>query len=146
MFGDGFEHCFLGEAEELGLDDERLDLMGEQVAAAALRCAGQSGDDGTDAGTRLDDALRQERGYNLGGGVGIDVGFAAENTDRGKGISGLQLSGDDCTLGSVNNLLEDGDTGPKLDAERNHVCTITASTPFCKLKMRGAGLRASVSR
>jgi len=50
VVGDGFQHSFLGEAEELGFDDERFNLMGEQVAARTLGRAGRSGNDCANAG------------------------------------------------------------------------------------------------
>jgi len=142
VLGNGFEDGLAGETEELGFDDERLNLTGEQVATGALRCARQSGDDGADAGVRLEELFGEQSSNDFGGGVGIDVGFAAERANGGKWVSGPQLTGDDGTLGGVNNLVRDGNARAKLDAERNHVCTITASTLAPQVKYAARAMKS----
>jgi hypothetical protein len=99
------------------------------LSAVLAGGVGEGGDDGTDAGMGFEESLVDEVGDYLVGGVGVDVELAAQGADGGEGIAGAKLAGDDGLLRSVDDLLEEGNTNAKWDPERNHVCTITCSTP-----------------
>ena len=128
MVGDSFENVFAAQAEVFGFDHQGLDLPLQQLATGAQGGALWRGDHCTDSGVRFEKAFGEQRGDDLVCSVGVDVLFAAEGSHRRKGVSRTELAGDDCTLGRVDDLLEDRNAGPKLDAEVCHVCTITDST------------------
>lgn len=128
MVGDGFQNFFATQAKMHGFDHQRLDLPLQQVAAGAkCRVLGGS-DDRADTGARFEKAFREQRGDDLMRGVGIDVLLSTKGSHRRKGIACTELAGDDRTLGRVDDLLEYGNAGPKLDAEWCHMRTITDST------------------
>ena len=104
-------------------------LEAQQVVARTQRGVAWRGDDRADSGMRFKQTVGEQRGDDLVRGVGVDVRFAAECADRGERVSGTELAGDDSPGGGVDDLLADGDAGAKMDDERNHMCTITASTP-----------------
>jgi hypothetical protein len=135
---DGVDEVFAGDGEVLGLDDEGFDLGAEEFAAGAEGGVAERGDDGADAGVGLEEVFGEESGDDLGGGVGVDVGFAAEGADGGEGVAGTKLAGDDGALGGVDDLLGDGEAGLELDAEGDHVCTITDSTVWRQAEFRGS--------
>ena len=128
VLGDAGEDVVAGDAEALGLDDELLDLAGEELGALPAGRVGTRGDDVADAGASLEEAVADELRDDLVGGVGIDLELAAQSADGGEGIARKELAGDHRLLRGVDNLLEERDAGPEVDAEGNHNCTITHST------------------
>ena len=109
--------------------DQRFHLAREQVVAVGSGSAGDFSDNGANAGTRFKQAVCKQSCDDLVRGIGVDMGFAAERADRRKSVAGSQLAGNDGARRSENDLLADGNARPEVDAERDHVCTMTASTP-----------------
>ena len=136
MLGDGFENVFAAQAEVFGFDHQRLDLPLQQLPAGTQGGALRRSDHGADSGVQFKEAFGEQCGDDLVRGVGVDMLLAAEGSHRRKGVSRAELAGDDRTLGRVDDLLEDRNAGPKLDAEGCHVCTITDSTHDVQAEFR----------
>ena len=128
MLGDAGEDVVASDAEALGFDDELLDLAAEELSALFAGGVGAGGDHVADAGTGFEKAVADELCDDLVGGVGVDLELAAEDADRGEGVSGKELAGDHRLLRGEDDLLEERDTGPEIDAEGKYSRTITHST------------------
>lgn len=126
--GDSFEEIFARDRKTFGGDDERFNLMAEEFFASTQRGVSQCCHDGAYAGIGFEKFFGEKCGDDFVRRVGIDVGFAAERADRREDVARAELAGDDGALGGVDDLLEDRFAGTKLDSERNHLRTITAST------------------
>lgn len=132
VLGDACEDVVADDAEALGFDDELLDLAGQELSAFFAGRVGARGDDVADTGAGFEKAVTDELRDDLVGGVGVDLEFAAEGADRREGLAGKELAGDHRLLRGVDDLLEERDAGPEVDAEGNHNCTITHSTAIVK--------------
>ncbi len=132
MLSDAGEDVVAGDAEALGFNDELLDLATEELGALFAGGVGERGDDVAYSGAGLEEAVADQLSDDFVGGVGVDLELAAEGADGGKGIAGEKLAGDHRLLRGVDDLLEERDAGPEVDAEGNHSCTITHSTASCE--------------
>ena len=128
MLGDAGEDAVAGDAEALGFNDEFLDLAAEELGALFAGGVGEGGDDIADAGAGFEEAVADELGDDLVGGVGVDLEFAAKGADRGEGVAREELARDHRLLRGVDDLLEERDARPEVDSEWNHSSTITRST------------------
>jgi hypothetical protein len=127
--GECFEEVAVFYAEAFGFDDQLFYLLAEELGALFATGVGEGRDYGADAGMGFEQAFGDEMGDDLVGGVGVDLEVFAEGADGGEWVSGAELAGDHGLLGCVDDLLEEGDAYAEWDAEGNHVCTITRSTP-----------------
>jgi hypothetical protein len=84
--------------------------------------------DGTDSRMNLEDALGDQLDDYLMGGVWIDFQGFAEFANGRKRITGVHLSGDDRFFGGIDDLFVSGEAGLEIDAERDHLRIMTAST------------------
>ena len=133
MISDSLGDVFQIQAELLGLDHQLLEFRSQQTAAFGGSGRGGSGYDCADAWQDFQHPLgHQLRNYFMRR-VGVDLQFPAKSTDRGKGVAGPHLARDHRLLGGIDHLLINRDAGLKCEAERDHRCTITRSTPSCKI-------------
>lgn len=139
MLGDGREDVIERDAETLGFDNQLLDLFAEELSALFARRLGERGDDGADSGKRFEEPFGDEMRDDFGRSVGIDFQIFAERADRGEGVTWTELPGDHGAFCRIDNLLEERDAGAKLDAEWNHMCTMTDSTVDVKKKRQDQG-------
>jgi hypothetical protein len=128
VLGDSFLHVRKIDTEALGFDDEFLDLLAEEIGFFGFGGGGTLGDNGDGAGANFEEARVNEAGDDFVGGVGVDFELAAECADRGKFVTGAELTGDDGFRGGVDDLLVEGDAGLEIHVERDHACTITDRT------------------
>jgi hypothetical protein len=105
------------------------------VGALLAAGVGQDSDHGADSGAGFKQALAHQMGNDLVRCIGIDLEFFAQGADGGERVTGAQLAGDHGFFRRVDDLLEERDAGAEVDAERNHMCTMTVSTLNCKKKI-----------
>jgi len=128
VLGDAGQNIFAVDAKTFRFDDELLDLAAEEFGAFFACGVRAGGDDVADAWPGFEKAVADKLRDDLVGGIGIDLEFAAEGTNRGEWVAGKKLTRDHRLLRRIDDLLEERDAGPEMDAERNHDCTITHST------------------
>jgi len=143
MIGDSLGDVFQIQAELLGLDNQLLEFRSQQTSAFGGSGRGGSGHDRADAWQDFEHPLGHELRNYFMRRVGVDFQLFAQCTDRGKGVAGPHLARNHRLLGGIDHLLIDRNTGLKCQAERNHTCTITRSTPSRKTILPAPGKSAS---
>src|SRR5207253_1929283 len=95
--------------------------------------------DCANTGMNLQDAFRYQMHDHLMSCIGIDLQAFAEFSHGGKSVTGPQLSCDHGLLRGIHNLLVKRDTWLERHTEWDHLCVITASTPYFKESVQGIG-------
>ena len=117
------------ESELLGLDYELFQLFRQQIAPFGRSRGDTLGNERPKTGAHLDQSLGHELTNYLMSRIRVDLQFLAKRADGRKRLPRTKLSGDDGLFRGIDDLLVERDTGLEREAERDHVCTITASTP-----------------
>ena len=104
-----------------GAHGERLELFGQEVRALGPGGRGPLAHAVADSRHGLHEPLLFEHHDRLLHRVGIDAILGAERADGGKGVAGLELSGDDRLARGVEHLLIDRHACFEVDREEPHV-------------------------
>jgi hypothetical protein len=119
------------DAKTFSFDHKLLEFVLKEISFFGFGRSWELGDNSRRTRTDLEKARVDKTGDDFVRRVGIDLEFAAEDTDRRKIVAWTELARDDGLCRGVHDLLVERRAGSEVDVEGDHlVCTMTGNTAW----------------